>query len=246
MSRVAWVTGASSGLGAAVALKLADDGWTVIVSARRAEALQTVADRRPGKIHALPLDVTDRVAVADAVGRIESGHGPLDLALLNAGTHVPMRAVDFSADTVRRLMEVNVMGTANGLEAVLPRFLERRGGIIGIVASVAGYRGLPTASAYAASKAALIAMAEALKPELTAAGVGLKLINPGFVRTPLTDRNDFPMPFLMEVDAAAEALVRGLETGGFEIVFPRRMKWAMKILRALPYCPYFKITRRML
>jgi short-subunit dehydrogenase len=133
----------------------------------------------------------------------------------------------------------------HGVAAVLPRFMERRRGHLAVVASVAGYRGLPTSAAYGASKAALINMCEALKPELDRAGVTISVVNPGFVKTPLTDKNDFPMPFLMDADAAAEQMVRGLETGRFEITFPKRFTWGMNLLRCLPYSLYFAVSRKM-
>ena len=128
---------------------------------------------------------------------------------------------------------------------LLPRLIARRAGHVAVVASVAGYRGLPSAAGYGASKAALINLCEALKPELDGCGVRLSLINPGFVRTPLTDRNPFPMPFLMDADDAAERLVRGLESGRFETTFPRRFTWGLKLLRCLPYALYFPLTRRL-
>lgn len=146
---------------------------------------------------------------------------------------------------VRSLADVNLMGTVNCLAAILPSFIDRRRGRIAVVASVAGYRGLPTAAAYGATKAALINMCEALKPELDQFGVGLTLINPGFVDTPLAKKNDFPMPFMIPADVAADVIVRGLAAGKFEIAFPWRMALAMKLLRTLPYGVFFRITRRV-
>ncbi|MGB0748426.1 MAG: SDR family NAD(P)-dependent oxidoreductase, partial [Magnetospiraceae bacterium] len=136
-------------------------------------------------------------------------------------------------------------GAAHGLQALLPRMMQRRRGILGVVASAAGYCGLPSAAAYAPSKAALIAMAESLRPEAVAAGVDLKLINPGFIKTPLTDKNTFPMPFLMAADKAADQLVDSFLRPGFEVTFPKRLAWSMKVLRFLPYPLFFAITRRM-
>ena len=135
--------------------------------------------------------------------------------------------------------------TKRSLAAVLPRFIGKQAGHVAVVSSVAGYRGLPTSAAYGASKAALINMCEALKPELDRYGVKLSLICPGFVRTPLTDRNAFPMPFLMEAEEAAERIVNGLLRGKFEITFPRRFTWWLKLGRCLPYAWYFLLTRRM-
>lgn len=243
-----WLTGASAGIGRAVALRLAREGWRVAASARRAEALAslcTEARGLPGDIRAFPVDVTDRLAVADCVAAIECDFGRIDLAVLNAGTHEPMPADKFSAATVRRLLDINVMGVANGLEAVLPLLIARGAGRVAIVASLAGYGGLPSAAAYGASKAALINLAEALRPELLEKGVILQLINPGFVKTPLTDRNDFEMPFLISAEEAAEAILRGLRSDRFEIAFPGTFVRLMKLLRLLPYSLYFRITRRL-
>lgn len=244
-ARLAWITGASSGLGRQLALDLARRGWTVVVSARTEKSLLEVSGQHLGT-RAIACDVTDQAAVEKTVAEIEAAMGPIDLAVLNAGTHIPMGAADFSADTVRHLMDVNVMGTAHCLQAVLPRMRRRRAGTVAVVASVAGYRGLPTAAAYGSTKAALINMAEALAPELAADGVRLRLVNPGFVRTPLTDRNTFPMPFLMEVEDASRRLADALErpAGGFEITFPRRFTWLLKVVRCLPYALYFRLVNR--
>ncbi len=245
----AWLTGASSGLGRALALRLARAGHHVVASARRAEELEELAaeaKRAGGRIDPMTLDVTDRQAAAAAVTQIEKTAGPIDLAVLNAGTHVSQLAVDFDVDKVRQLFELNVMGSVHCLQPVMARMIERRRGHIAIVSSLAGYAGLPTSAAYGATKAGLINMAEALQPELQGMGVKLQVVNPGFVKTPLTDKNPFPMPFLMDVDNAAEAFYRGLQSERFEIVFPRRFAYLMKLLRMLPYPLFFAATRRII
>lgn len=249
MTSTVWITGGGAGIGRALALRLCRDGARVAISARTAESLDAVRDDAaglPGQILPVPLDVTDREAVAEAAEAIEAEIGPLDLVVLNAGTHKPMPARDFSSEVFETLIAVNLMGVVHGLDAILPRFLERRSGQIAVVSSVAGYRGLPTAAAYGATKAALINMCEALKPELDAAGVSLSLINPGFVQTPLTDRNTFNMPFLISAENAAERIVAGLRKGKFEITFPRRFTWWLKLARGLPYFLFFRISRRMM
>lgn len=248
MKRRAWITGASSGIGRAVALRLARDGWLVAASARDGDAMRTLADEAreaAGAVEPWPLDVTDADATVRAAAGIETTHGALDLVIFNAGTHKPMGAADFDPQIVRTLLDVNLMGVANGLAAVLPGFLRRRSGQIMVVASLAGYRGLPTAAAYGASKAGLINMAEALRPELARQGVTLTLVNPGFVRTPLTDLNTFEMPFLMEVEAAADRIVAAIGSRRFEVVFPRRFAWLLKVARCLPYAVYFAIVGRL-
>ena len=244
--QVVWVTGAGKGIGRALAKRLAEGGWLVAASARTAADLESLAAEAPaGRIRAFPLDVTDLAATEATLAAIEAQIGPLDLALLNAGTHVPVSAEGFTVEAVRGLVETNLMGTVNGLAQVMPRFLARGSGRIAVVASLAGYRGLPTSAGYGATKAALINMCEALKPELEARGVELTLINPGFVRTPLTDKNDFPMPFLISAEEAVDRILAGLRGSAFETAFPTRFALIMKLLRILPDRLFFAVTRRM-
>lgn len=244
--KTAWITGAGKGIGRAVARRLAQDGWTVAASARTEDDLASLASEfPPGRVHPYPLDVTDLGRTEATLGRIERDLGALDLAVLNAGTHIPFGVEDFSVEAFRQLVETNLMGTVHGLAQVIPAFIARRRGHIAVVASLAGYRGLPTAAAYGATKAGLINMCEALKPELELHGVRLTLINPGFVETPLTDRNTFPMPFLIPVEDAAERIIRGLARSRFEVAFPGRFAVLMKLLRLLPDRLFFALTRRM-
>lgn len=245
---VAWITGAGKGIGRSVALELARRGWTVAASARTASdltALASDAAKEGGTIVPFVLDVTERETVSATVERIELELGGIDLALLNAGTYVRFGIEDFTAEAFGRQIDINVMGTVNCLEPVLHRMRARKAGHIAVVSSLTAYRGLPFASAYGASKAALTNMCEALKPELDAVGVNLSVIHPGFVKTPLTDQNEFDMPFLMEVEEAALRIVDGLERGSFEITFPRRFAYLLNIGRALPYRLYFALSRRL-
>lgn len=245
--KIAWITGAGKGIGRALARRLAAEGWAVAVSARTAEDLASLAAECPhGNIYPFPLNVEDHHATGAIIDQIERELGALDLAILNAGTHVPTPAETFSAGAVKHLFDVNVFGTANGLEWLIPRFILRKRGHIAVVASLAGYRGLPSAAAYGASKAALINMCEALLPELERHGVRLTVINPGFVKTPLTDRNRFPMPFLVSAEVAAEHIVRGLGKSAFEISFPWRFAILMKLLRLAPDRLFFALSRRMI
>ena len=240
-----WITGASSGIGRALAIHLANAGERVALSARNAEELAATAQMSADRMRIFPLDVTDRKATAATVAAIERWLGPIDRAVLNAGTHTPMSLEDFSADTARRLMEVNYMGVVHGLEALLPRMRARGRGHVAVVASVAGYRGLPTAAAYGPTKAALINLCESLKPDCDRAGIRLQLVCPGFVDTPLTARNGFSMPDLMPVEDAARELADGLESGGFEIAFPKRFIRKLKLARLLPYRAYFPLVRKV-
>ena len=245
---VAWITGASSGIGRGLAMQLAREGWQVCASARRQSELDTMAEEArelSGAVIPVPLDVTDPEAVRQGVEGIERDHGPIALTVLNAGTHQPISAWDFDAAAVQKLLTLNVMGQAYPLEVLLPRMTERGAGRIAVVASVAGYRGLPTAAGYGASKAGVINMCESLRPELSGTGVTLQLVNPGFVRTPLTDKNEFNMPMLMELEDAVASFRRQLDRDKFEIVFPWRFIMLMKLLRMLPYGLLFKLTTRM-
>lgn len=236
-----WITGAGTGIGAALAHTFAAAGWPVTASGRRPEPLQALAARVPGCVP-VPLDVTDRVAVQAAVSAMAPSLPTL--AVLCAGTHHPTPATAFSAAGVRDLIDTNLMGIVHCVEALLPLYLARGQGHLVLVASVAGYRGLPTAAGYCASKAAVIALAESLRLDLADTGVQVTVVNPGFVDTPLTQQNPFPMPDLITAEAAATQIVRGLEQGGFEIAFPRRFAMAMKLLRILPDRWYFSAVRR--
>lgn len=241
-----WITGASGGIGRATALALAAEGWTVHATARSQEALEALAAaaRGPGRILPLPGDVTDRDAMAAAVGRI-TAEGPLALAILNAGVYTPMRATNFRAETAAKMFDVNLTGVANGLEPVLAHMIGRRRGVIALTASVAGYRGLPDAAAYSATKAGLIAMAEALAMDLVDLGVRISVINPGFVETEATAVNEFDMPFLMKPEEAAARIVAGLKRPGFEIAFPRRFAVLLRLIGLLPNRGYIAAVRWM-
>ncbi|MDX1710496.1 MAG: SDR family NAD(P)-dependent oxidoreductase [Rhodovibrionaceae bacterium] len=244
-----WITGGSQGIGKALALELARRGRKVVISARSRDKLQSVADeadKLAGRVEVAALDVTDEEAVSAALEGIEAVHGPVEVAVLNAGTHEPVSAEDFDPAVFEKLVRINFLGVANCLGPLIAKMKERRRGRIAIVASLSGYTGLPTASAYGATKAALINMAEALKVELEPSGIQVQVVNPGFVETPLTDKNRFEMPFLMPVDAAAEAFANGLEARRFEIVFPRRFAYILKVLRCLPYALRFMVTRRLI
>jgi len=248
MSGIVWVTGASSGIGRAAALEFARRGYRVAATARRADELATLAAEASGElgdITAFPGDITDAAGIAAVVAAIEDDLGTIDTAVLNAGSFQPLTVETFSAEAIKATFDLNVVGTARCLEPLLPRMIARNAGRIFVVASVAGYRGLPQSAAYGASKAALINMAEAFHTELRPHGVHFGVINPGFVETPLTDRNTFPMPFLMPVDKAARRLVEGVLGRRFEVSFPFVFTTLMKLVRCLPYALYFPLVRRV-
>jgi len=245
-SKLAWVTGASSGIGRAVCLRLVADGWHVAASARSEDKLAALALEKPGQITAFPLDVTDLAAAKSVAAQIAARLGPIDLAIFSAGTYKKDSARNFDSSALAETINLNVVGTGHCLEAVIPAMIARRKGHIAVLASVAGYVGLPGGGFYGASKAALINLCEALYPELEREGVQLTLVNPGFVDTPLTKKNDFPMPFLIGVDEAADSIVSGLSSNKFEVIFPWKMAVAIKLLHALPNVLRLMITRKLL
>ncbi|MEM9011577.1 MAG: SDR family NAD(P)-dependent oxidoreductase [Pseudomonadota bacterium] len=242
---VAWVTGASGGIGRALCRKLAGLGWTVYATARRQEALDSLVAEDVGDIRPVRGDVTDLDRIRAIVAEV-TAERPLALAVLNAGIYTPMRAQAFDAEAAKRMIDVNVTGVVNGLDPVLAHMIPNGKGHIAVMASVAGYRGLPDAAAYSASKAALIAMAEALAMDLVDLGVRISVINPGFVETEATSVNTFEMPFLMSPDEAADRIVTGLDRPGFEIVFPMRLALILKAIGFLPYRSYIWAVRRAL
>lgn len=243
--RRVWVIGASSGIGAALARALIDRGARVALSARNRDALARLAQGgKPGQVLNLPLDVTRESGLAAALGEIRSAWSGVDLVVLLAGNHDPLRAWELTATRARDLVETNLMGALNALSVVTPALLEAGRGGVAVVSSVAGYRGLPTGLVYGATKAALINLTETLYLDLKPRGIGVYLVNPGFVRTPLTDRNTFSMPALIEPEEAACHMLRGMERGEFEIHFPKRFTRWLKLLRVLPYRLYFPIVHK--
>jgi short-subunit dehydrogenase len=238
-----WLIGASTGIGAATARQLLAGGARVAISARQAEKLSDVAGGHPNA-RIEPLDFTDSAQVAAAWHRILIAWGGLDLVLILAGTHAEIRAWELTEQNAMALLETNLHAVIKTTAVVLPVLLAQGKGAIGIVASVAGYRGLPKALIYGASKAALINFAETLYLDLHPKGLGVYLINPGFVKTPLTDRNEFRMPHLISADEAATAIVAGLAAGDFEIDFPKTFTRQLKFLRILPYRWYFALIRK--
>lgn len=229
--RVAWVVGASSGIGAAVARELAARGARVAVSARRADRLAAVAE---GRMLVAPADVTDRAQVHAAAARVKAELGPPDLVVLCAGHWEQMPAGTWDADSFERHLQVNLVGMSNGIDAVLPGMVARGRGVIAGVASVAGYRGLSGAEAYGATKAAQVNLLESLRLSVRRSGVHVTTICPGFVRTEMTEVNEFPMPFMVEPDEAARAICDGLERDRTVVVFPTRMAVLTKLARFVP------------
>lgn len=235
-----WLIGASTGIGAALAQELARHGARLALSARNAAKLKAlnIADAL-----LVPCDVTDSVSLAVAHGNLLAALGGIDLAIYLAGDYQPMRAENFDLSAAEKIVAVNFLGAMRVTASVLPDLQSGAG--IAFVASVAGYRGLPNSLAYGASKAALIHFAECLSLELAPKKIGVWVINPGFVATPLTAKNTFKMPALISAEQAAAEIIAGLRTGNFEIHFPKRFSRAVKLLALLPYALYFRLIRRV-
>ncbi len=244
---VAWVTGASAGIGRGVALELARRGYEVYATARRADELLSLANEAQGfkgRVVAAPGDVTDREAMARLVADIESKR-PIALAFLNAGGNFPDAIGDFGGDGFARTFALNVQGVVNGLNPVFNAMRARKRGQIALTGSLAGYGGLPNSGAYAPSKAAVISLTVGAKFSADRHNVTVQIVNPGYVKTPMTADNKFPMPFLMECEDACRRICDGFERGGFEIRFPRRLAWIVRAINLLPYPLYFALLRQM-
>jgi NAD(P)-dependent dehydrogenase (short-subunit alcohol dehydrogenase family) len=240
--RSVWLIGASSGIGLATAKALHAAGARVVVSARKAELLQQFVDAHPGA-QAVVLDVADTAAIATAARYVQTQQG-LDVVMYCAGYYQAMRAAEFSLPEMLRHMDINYTGALRVLDAVLPELLPQQHGHISFISSVAGFRGLPRSLAYGPTKAALINLAEALHYDVSLHGIGVSLINPGFVETPLVANNDFPMPALITPEKAASEILKGWRKGEFHIHFPKRFTRLLLLLRLLPYRWYFALVRR--
>lgn len=241
-----WIIGASSGIGESLARALASRGARLALSARRAERLVALAEQcgdAPALV--LPLDITDADAVADASAELRRQWQECDLVIVMAGDYVPLSAENFAPEPARKLIEVNLQGPLNVLAALLPNILDGARTGIALVSSVAGYRGLPRSLVYGPGKAALINMAESLYLDLHSRGCGVWVINPGFVRTPLTAQNQFEMPFIISAEEASEQIINGFARGEFEIHFPKRFSRLLKFLQLLPYSLYFRLVARI-
>ncbi len=237
-----WIIGASSGIGLALAKLLTSLNAKVSVSARSENLLNDFVNTHPNS-QAFALDVTQPAALSLAFQKL-SENLAIDLIIYCAGHYSPMRAQDFNLDESRKHLEINYLGALNLLGACLPTLTHQRSGHIAFISSVAGYSGLPKSLAYGPTKAALIHLAEVLYLDLHPSGVGVSIINPGFVETPLTAQNSFHMPALITADLAAKEIIYGFERGDFEIHFPKRFSRFLKLLRILPYRLYFAIVSK--
>lgn len=240
------ITGASSGIGQSLARALAARGNRVVIAARQREALQALAAEDPEHLLPLVWDITDRQACDDVREELRRLAGTLDTAILNAGTCEYVDVHAFDPALFQRVFDVNLQGTVNSVATVLPLLQERgRGAYLVGVSSLSTYLPLPRAAAYGGSKAALRYLFDTLRVELAGAGIDVSVVSPGFVRTPLTARNDFDMPFLLEPEQACRALLKGLDRRRSEIRFPRRLAWPMAALRSLPTAWWTRLAQSM-
>lgn len=238
------ITGASTGIGASLARELARRGHAVGLVARRRELLDALAAEivaAGGKAAVAAADVTDKDSIGPALARLQVELGPCDLLVANAGIGDPSHAKKVPVEVTERVLQLNVFGVLYAAGAVLPGMLERGSGHLAVVSSVASARGLPGSGAYSASKAAVSTLFESWRVDLRPHGIAVTAIHPGFIRTPLTDKNRFPMPFLMESDLAARIIADGLQKRRSDITFPWQMALVMVLLRRLPNCLYDRI-----
>jgi short-subunit dehydrogenase len=244
-NRRVWIVGASTGIGAALAVQLHGLGARVAVSARSEDKLNEMVKRLgPSQSLALPLDITQVETIKRAEEKLVEAWGGYDLVIFMAGDYTAMRAWEIDLALARRMVSINWEGFLNGLSVVIPRFMNQGSGGIALVSSVAGYRGLPNSLVYGPTKAALINLAETLYIDLKEKGLDVYLICPGFVKTPMTDKNDFKMPYLITPEAAAAEIIKGFRKGEFEIHFPKAFTRLLKTLRQLPYSLYFPVIKR--
>jgi NAD(P)-dependent dehydrogenase (short-subunit alcohol dehydrogenase family) len=244
MSKNVWITGASSGIGKALAIKFANEGWQVAASARRENLLKDLNNKNPN-IHPFPLDVKNENVTKNTFKNIIEKFKTIDISVFCTGMHDPDAEKKLSSEKIREIMETNFFGSLNCIMAVNNYFRERKDGHISIVSSVAGYRGLPAASGYCASKSALTSLAESLYFDFKRHNVRVSLVSPGFIKTPMTDKNKFPMPLIKSPEFAAEKMFIGLtKKNVFEIHFPIAFTMIMKLLKIMPNWLYFFLVKK--
>lgn len=227
-------------------MELAAQGATLALSARRKDKLDAIIEKLEGQGHlALPANAADPASLVDVLAKISETFPHLDSAVFMAAIYGPHDGKPKPLPFIHEMIAVNLGGAFNMIDAVLPRYEQQNFGQIALCASIAGYRGLPTGQPYCATKAALINLAESLKVDLEPKNIDVKVINPGFVKTPLTDKNNFHMPMMIEASEAATAIAKGLRSKKFEIHFPKKFTLLMKLLRIMPNGLYFSIARRI-
>ena len=244
MSKNVWITGASSGIGKATAIKFANKGWQVAVSARRKELLEELS-KENSNISSFPLDVTNQKSCSQVFEDLLKKYSKIDLCIFSTGTYDPKTEREINLDQIKNVFNVNFFGTLNCIKAAEKNFKNNKQGHIAIMSSVAGYRGLPNSSGYGPSKAALINLTESLYFDFKKFNVRVSLISPGFIKTPLTDKNTFKMPFIKSTQFAADKIYNGLvKSNSFEITFPKELTILMKIFKILPNKIYLYLIKK--
>ena len=240
-----WITGGSTGIGKALALKFANEGWNVAISARRENLLEAISDQYEN-ITAFPLDVTNKLKCIEVFENIKNKFDNVEICFFSTGTWNPKKEKDIDVEQIEEVFKINFFGTLNCIKAVEKYFKDKKNGVITIVSSIAGYRGLPNSTGYGPSKSALNNLAESLYFDFGRSNVRVCLVSPGFIKTPMTDKNDFKMPFLKSPEYAAEKIYEGLTKKTlFEIHFPKSLTLTLKFLSFLPNKVYFALIRKL-
>jgi len=243
-NKTIWITGASSGIGKALAIKFSKEGWNVAISARRQNLLEEIAKSNKN-IYPFSLDVTDNEKCKLVFENVKKKLGDVNISFFCTGIHDPESERKLNLEKIRKIIEVNFFGTVNSINAVYNYYKDKKSGQISIVSSVAGYRGLPAGGAYCSSKSALTTFAESLYFDLKRYNVRVSVVHPGFIKTPMTDQNNFMMPMIKSADFAAEKIFKGLtQSNSFEIHFPKQFTFIMKILKIMPNWLYLKLVKK--
>ncbi len=244
-NKVIWITGASTGIGKAIAIKFSKNGWNVAISARRIELLDEISKQNQN-VFSFPLDVTNKDDCHKVFSEIKNKLGKIDLCVFSTGTWDPKKEKEIDVEQIENVMKVNFFGTLNSIKSVEKYFKDLGKGHISIVSSIAGYRGLPNSTGYGPSKSALNNLTESLYFDFKRYGVRVSLISPGFIKTPMTDKNDFKMPFLKTTEYAADKIYDGLvNSNAFEIHFPKQLTLVLKFLKILPNWLYLKLLSKL-
>ncbi len=238
-----WIIGASSGIGAALAKKLSQNGATVILSARSEEKLEELSQEIEGKSYVFPLDITNHDELCKITKKIKHDHGHIDSAVLLAGMYEPSLVSKIKIEDARKIVDVNIMGAFNFINCILPILKYQKYGQIILTGSVAGYRGLPKGQPYSSTKAAIANLAESLRTEESE--IDIRLLSPGFVETPMTEKNDFEMPMVISPEEAADSIYKGMIANDFEIHFPKKFTFIMKFIHIMPNWLYIILGRKM-
>jgi NAD(P)-dependent dehydrogenase (short-subunit alcohol dehydrogenase family) len=245
MKKTIWITGGSTGIGKALAIRFANEGWNVAISARRENLLSELSEKYEN-ISPFPLDVTDKESCKRIFNQVKQKFGEIDICFFSTGTWDPKKEKDINVEQIENVFKINFFGTVNSIKAVEEYYKNRKEGTISIVSSIAGYKGLPNSTGYGPSKSALNNLAESLYFDFGRHNVRVCLVSPGFIKTPMTDKNDFKMPFLKTPEFAADKIYDGLvNKKSFEIHFPKELTLTLKFFSILPYKLYFYLIKKL-